>query len=113
MTELQFLIEILTKEELSPSLQKRFYKRLGDVEKSLRSVQPQRLSNSPGHFNTGMAMASNQSPSTLAALARHAAESAPIVPAPTTPAAAAALAARNQAIMDSVERPSPKGPRKF
>lgn len=118
MTELQFLIDVLTKEELSPALQKRFYKRLGEVEKSLRGQQAQQPRIAMVPQGVAPILASNQSPSTLAAMARHAQEPVPAatIPAPTSPVAAQALAARQQAIEESLSgRPVPgqRSPRKF
>jgi hypothetical protein len=107
MSELSFLIDLLLNERLSGAVRAKIAERVKVVESQMitqKSIIP--LPISP-------AQAQGQSPSTIAAMARHAQEPAPIV---NSPAAQAALQNREIALAESMSGKPPPGrtsPRKF
>jgi len=109
MTELQFLIKILTQQKLSSSLKDIFIERIGEVEASLS--RPAQVLPRPPVNQTG------QAPSTQRILEQMAQDPAAAMAAVAqTPMAAAALESRQLAIKQAASgKPEPgrTSPRKF
>lgn len=109
MTELQWLIKMLTKEKLPNSLKDLFIERIGEVEASLSRPAQVR----PMPIQTG------QAPSTqrlLDEMAYQTGAAVPAMPVAQTAAAAAALESRNLAIKQAASGKPEVGrtsPRKF
>lgn len=131
MSELSFLIELLLEHNLPAETKKALAARIKDVEGGLqRPQQPQHVTVSNWSAISSPITAPQQAASTLAAMARHGtlnpeAPTVSIIPQPPpepvaviaqTPAAAAAMASRNQAINESLAGKVDKTtgrPRKF
>lgn len=118
MTELSFLIDLLLNHELQKVTKDAIASRIKDVEETL--VARPYIPSVPQGVPVPMPPnAMQQSPSTLAAMARQAGIQAPIVqPPPAVPqveqiaqtqATAAALAARQQALSEAMSNPFGKG----
>lgn len=119
ISELSFLIELLLKHKLPPATKDLIAKRIADVEESyissprINPVVPSRV----------VIAGPTQSPSTLAAMARHAetpvppvATGEPVVPVAViaqTPATAEAMAARAAMMMGGRTDPNTGRPKKF
>lgn len=120
MTELQWLIKMLTQHKLPKGVKDLFIERLGEVEKNFipPSSNGRTPGFGPGNIGSIPVGGTNQAPSTQAALMRQMHES-PIEPPAAvaqTPGAAQALQARHQAIAQQVSgKPEPgrTSPRKF
>lgn len=115
-SEIQFLLKILLEHKISPEVKKMFLARIGEVEQSLRA-KPQGTIQAAGAYPHPMNMIA-QSPSTVAAMMKHAEPIAMALPEPlvNTQAAANALVKRQQAIFSAgIEKPEPgrTSPRKF
>lgn len=106
MTELQWLIKLLTQHKLSPSLKDLFIERIGEVEASLHKQVPRPLQ-----------PITMQAPSTqrlLEEMAQQTGSEVPVNNGIATPAAAQALAARQDAIRSAAKtEPGRTSPRKF
>ena len=134
MTELSFLIDLLLNHELQKQTKDAIAERIKQVEAALtatRMVVPLSSGVRPEDIRTVPAHLANQSPSTIAAMIRHeqngeappmptAAATAPLPVQPQviaqTPAAVAAVNARQQAIQQAISgKPAPgeTRPRKF
>lgn len=110
MTELGFLIELLTEHKIPNALKKRIVERMKEVESAISSRPPGTNVNIPRAVVLPPGLPP-QSPSTLAAMARHqeAAHAPEIPPPPTAPieiaqtvAAAQALQQRQQILNDAI-----------
>ena len=118
ISELSFLIELLLKHKLPAATKELVAQRIKDVEENLSNLSSARsISSRPVNVSSihGGAV---QSASTTAAIERHAiiTEAAGSITVAQTPAAAAALEARTQAITDSLSGKIDKqrgSPRKF
>jgi hypothetical protein len=109
MTELQFLIKILTQQKLSSALKDIFIERIGEVEASLSRPAPQ----IPRPTITGQAPSTQRLLDEMATQTGHAVITGPIA---QTTAAAAALESRSLAIKQAASgKPEPgrTSPRKF
>ena len=103
MTELQFLLDLILDTKTITEVRRKCKERVGTLGTPSVPIQRQVL---PPQLA--------QSPSTIAAQERHAAQG--MAPLPITPQAAAALAARQEAIAIAVSGKEEKGrmsPRKF
>ena len=130
MTELDFLIDLLLHFKLNAKTKDHLAQRISDVQKGSKPIIINQPSNPIGVPINGAI----QSPSTIAAMQRHAAEdkgqpiiqtpiiAAPIIPVSApgiiagTPATAAAMESRNTAIALALQGKNEKGrtsPRKF
>ena len=123
MTELSFLIDLLLYHKLGTETKQLIMERIKTVEKALQA----KPFSQPIDIYKGVTPAGpQQAPSTLAAMARHGDIPMPVLPtmpdvAPVagiaqTPAAAAAMNSRNQAISDALSGKVDKQngrPRKF
>ncbi len=115
MTELSFLLELLLNHKLPKATREAVTIRIKDVEASLSISRP--LAQVQAYPAVTIAP---QSPSTMAAMARNGFQEVPkaipIEQIAQTPAAAAALASRQQAIQDSISEKIDRTtgrPRKF
>jgi len=118
MTELSFLLDLLMNHKLQKATKDLIAARIKEVE--LRYTA--RAAPSPAQYqsagSTQLPFASLQTPSTLAAMARNGFQetTVPVEAIAQTPAAAAALASRKQAIQIAMSDVPEKGrtsPRKF
>ncbi len=114
MTELTFLLELLLNHKLPKPTREAVTARVREVEQGLSAPRMgpaplQSLGNVPAHL-------ANQAPSTIAAMMKHP-DLAPPIPIPAqTPAAQAAMNARQEAINLAISGKPEKGrtsPRKF
>lgn len=120
MTELSFLIDLLLNHKLPKATKELIMSRIKDVEMSITSKLPQ------AHLIRPIQSPTAQAPSTMALMAKHGdlpAIETPIMPIPEpvaviahTPAAAAAMQSRSQAISHALSGIPEKGatkPRKW
>jgi len=109
-TEIQFLLDIILETKTITEVRRKCKERIGVVESNM--VQQPTIQRPRAPIDSRLA----QAPSTLAALERQTGEAIPMAPVATTQAAAAALAARAEAIAIAASGKEEKGrtsPRKF
>lgn len=76
-TEIQFLIDLLLNQKLSPAVRQLCVARIGEVEQLYGATRNAPKTVQPISFDAGAAPPIQQAPSTLALLEKHAQEAAP------------------------------------